>query len=27
VQVAGIRVTHEGPRSWLNDPRLRLLRG
>jgi sugar/nucleoside kinase (ribokinase family) len=27
VTVAGIRVTHEGPRSWLSDPRLLGLRG
>jgi sugar/nucleoside kinase (ribokinase family) len=27
VTVAGIRVTHRGPRSWLDDPRLRMLRG
>jgi len=23
VRVAGIRVTHTGPRAWLRDPRLR----
>jgi sugar/nucleoside kinase (ribokinase family) len=26
VEVAGIRVTHAGPRAWLDDGRLRILR-
>jgi sugar/nucleoside kinase (ribokinase family) len=27
IAVAGVRVTHTGPRAWLADPRLARLRG